>query len=182
MNKKRITIIHTGTGNSGKTQMGQIRISKTDMRVKYVGLLDFCQSHTFYTNDTTFLKHQQVIIKKLQDVFFLLGGLTHNPSKIEYEVKLKEYYDEFKNILESLLEELDIKSLDGFIRTNSINYTLMQLRCKIRETELTAVLLVEEHLIDEFHVKMLNLLSDVVFGLVWKVTEGSGTMSTWTGA
>lgn len=175
-----LTIIHTGVGNNGQTNLGLNKISKTDPRIEYVGLLDTCQSYCYF--DKTDSDYSNIFYD-LQDILFLLGGLVNNPNKKEYLDKLDIYYDKLKNHLEWILKySTAVKSpLTGFIRTTSDNYKLMQLRCVIRNAERTAVYLNDLNFVDKIHIKILNLASDVVFALAWDISVISRSLQVWTG-
>lgn len=175
-----ITIIHTGVGDNGQTNLGVEKIPKTDPRIEYVGLLDTCQSYCYF--DKNYNDYFNIFYD-LQDVLFLLGGLVNNPNKKEYLVKLDEYYEKLKNHLEYILKYSTATKtpLTGFIRTTNDNYKLMQLRCVIRDAERTAVYLNELNFVNKIHVKILNLASDIIFALVWDVSVRLNSLQVWTG-
>lgn len=177
--QKVITIVHTGTGNDGTTNLGIGRISKSSLIIEYVGMLDSCQSLTYF--DALYLSGYEHLIIKLQNIFFLLGGLAHNPQKIEYQNELNTYYKELITELPKLLDDSTLQPLSGFIRTNRINAPLMQLRSEIRKTELIAVkmAIAENQAERNSTIEILNLLSDVVFALAWKISNKFNVLSTW---
>jgi cob(I)alamin adenosyltransferase len=174
-----ITIVHTGTGNDGTTNIGTGRVSKSSLIIEYVGMLDSCQSLTYF--DALYLSGYENLIIKIQNIFFLLGGLAHNPKKEEYQNQLKIYYDELKKDIVNLLDDPSMAPLSGFIRTNRINAPLMQLRSEIRKTELVAVkiAIAENQAERNFNIETLNLLSDVVFALAWKISNKFNILSAW---
>lgn len=177
--QKVITIVHTGTGNDGTTNLGIGRISKSSLIIEYVGMLDSCQSLTYF--DALYLSGYEDLIIKFQNIFFLLGGLAHNPQKVEYQNELNTYYKELLKDLPKLLDDPTLLPLGGFIRTNRINAPLMQLRSEIRKTELIAVRMAvaNDSPTTTVDIEMLNLLSDIVFALAWKISNKFNVLSTW---
>lgn len=178
--EKVITIIHTGTGNNGQTNIGKERLFKYDLKVEYVGSLDSCQS-LCYKDHTLFDGEYFYIIDTLQDVFFSLGALANAPGHERFLQKLAEQYELLKMSLDNLLNSTPLEPLKGFIKTNKYNTTLMQLRCEIRKAERVATSLMAENKLDITHINILNLLSDVVFALIWRMCVKTNSLEIWTG-
>lgn len=174
-----ITIVHTGTGNNGKTNIGKDRVHKFDLQIQYVGALDSCQSYCY--KDSVFENEQSEIIDSLQDIFFVLGALAHNGKNEKYIDKIKEDYELMKFNLDNLLHSSPLEPLQGFIKTNRHNAVLMQLRCEIRRAERIATSLTAKGKLDIIHVHTLNLLSDVVFALIWRYCVKNNCLEVWAG-
>lgn len=166
--EKVITIVHTGFGDSGKTKVGGITISKTDPIVKFMGLIDECQSLT--------------TSEHIQNYLFILGALANNPNNEKYQIALSNLYEDIKIKIEVLIR--DLPSLTGFIRTNSTNHILMQLRAKIRQTEIYYCEYLET--LPEGHItfnlcKYFNILSDYIFAIIWHNDSTSNSLTIWEG-
>jgi len=174
--EKIITKIHTGYGDYGFTKVGNKKILKTEIIVRYLSALDSCNS---YTTDLDFIyirfKNINGVVdtgppfsnyrKVVQDYLFILGALAHNPNNPTYVNKLNELYDMFKSEIEVLIK--DLPPLTGFIRTNKYNADLMQLRTEIRQAEILAVD-TAGFISNNPWSMYLNLLSDFVFAVIWK--------------
>lgn len=168
MDSKRITIVHTGYGDTGKTKVNKKIYSKNSDIIKFLGMLDCCQSLCTYID--------------VQDFFFIIGGIINNPSKVEYYNELNSLYDKFKKFIETKSSELE--PLTGFIRTTENNTLDMQLRAKIRETECFYydIDYDEFGFIEGFNLgKYLNLLSDYIFVHVWFNSISKNDLFVWTG-
>lgn len=163
-----ITIVHTGFGDSGKTKVGGKTISKTSSIVKFMGLIDECQSLT--------------TSKNIQDYLFVLGALANNPNNEKYQRFLNDTYISIKNKIVLLIE--DLPPLEGFIRTTDSNQSLMQLRAKIRQAEI-AYCEYFETLSDSditFNLcKYINLLSDYIFAYIWYCDFTFNQLEIWSG-
>lgn len=177
--EKIITIIHTGTGNNGKTNIGKERVFKYDLKIQYVGGLDACQSYC-YKDHTLFNNKYFYLVDCMQDVFFLLGALANSPDHERFSKKLEDQYELLKMSLDNLLNATSLDPLSGFIKTNKYNAVLMQLRCEIRKTERVATSLTAKGKLDIIHVKTLNLLSDVVFALIWRICAETNCLEVWS--
>ena len=171
MNKKPnnvITIVHTGFGDTGKTKVGGETISKTKPIVKFMGLIDECQSLT--------------ISEYLQNYLFILGALANNPNNDKYKIELDMLYDDLKSRIVKLIS--DLPPLTGFIRTTSDNQSLMQLRAKVRQAEI-AYCEHYETLSETTSTinlcKYINLLSDYIFAHIWFCDSTFGELKVWEG-
>jgi len=174
-----ITIVHTGTGNNGKTNIGKDKLNKFDLRVQYVGALDSCQSYCY--KDYVFEEKYSEVLESMQNIFFILGALVNNSKHEKYVNQIQEDYELMKFNLDNLLNSSPLKPLEGFIKTNRHNASLMQLRCEIRRAERIACSLTAKNKLDNIHVETLNLLSDVVFALIWRICVKNNCLEVWTG-
>jgi cob(I)alamin adenosyltransferase len=172
--EKIITKIHTGYGDYGFTKVGNKKILKTEIIVRYLSALDSCNS---YTADLD-LGHMTMYRKVVQNYLFILGALAHNPNNPAYVDKLNELYDMFKFEIEVLIKNLP--PLTGFIRTNKYNAGLMQLRTEIRQAEILAVD-AAGFISNNPWSMYLNLLSDFVFAVIWNRCYFSDNLELWEG-
>ena len=172
--EKIITKIHTGYGDYGFTKVGNKKILKTEIIVRYLSALDSCNS---YTADLDRI-HNILYRKVVQDYLFILGALAHNPNNPAYVNKLNKLYDMFKSEIEVLIK--DLPPLTGFIRTNSYNAGLMQLRTEIRQAEILAVD-AAGFISNNPWSMYLNLLSDFVFAVIWNRCYFSDNLELWEG-
>jgi cob(I)alamin adenosyltransferase len=174
--EKIITKIHTGYGDYGFTKVGNKKILKTEIIVRYLSALDSCNS---YTADLDLRSDYKSYRKVIQDYLFILGALAHNPNNPAYVDKLNELYDMFKSEIEVLIK--DLSPLTGFIRTNSYNAGLMQLRTEIRQAEILAVD-AAGFISNNPWSMYLNLLSDFVFAVIWnRCSYNSNNLELWEG-
>jgi cob(I)alamin adenosyltransferase len=192
--EKIITKVHTGYGDYGFTKVGNKKILKTEIIVRYLSALDSCNSYTAdldlrrirYLNmddgkevdiQPSFSDYSNYR-KVVQDYLFILGALAHNPNNPTYVNKLNELYDMFKSEIEVLIK--DLPPLTGFIRTNKYNAGLMQLRTEIRQAEILAVD-VAGFISNNPWSMYLNLLSDFVFAVIWNRSYFSDNLELWEG-
>jgi cob(I)alamin adenosyltransferase len=173
--EKIITKIHTGYGDYGFTKVGNKKILKTEIIVRYLSALDSCNS---YTADLDLRSNYKSYRKVVQDYLFILGALAHNPNNPTYVDKLNELYDMFKSEIEVLIK--DLPPLTGFIRTNSYNAGLMQLRTEIRQAEILAVD-AAGFISNNPWSMYLNLLSDFVFAVIWNRCYFGDKLELWEG-
>ena len=173
--EKIITKIHTGYGDYGFTKVGNKKILKTEIIVRYLSALDSCNS---YTADLDLRSNYKSYRKVVQDYLFILGALAHNPNNPTYVDKLNELYDIFKSLIEVLIT--DLPPLTGFIRTNSYNAGLMQLRTEIRQAEILAVD-AAGFISNNPWSMYLNLLSDFVFAVIWNRCYFGDKLELWEG-
>ncbi len=162
-----ITIVHTGFGDYGKTKVGGHTVSKTHPVVKFMGLLDECQSLT--TSEF------------VQDYLFILGALANNPDNEKYRDELNRKYDIIKETIPIIIE--DLPPLEGFIRTTIDNQLLMQLRAKIRQAEIAYCEYITEIVgYTGFNMcKHINILSDYIFASIWYDASTYNTLKVWKG-
>lgn len=190
--EKIITKIHTGYGDYGFTKVGNKKILKNEAIVRYLSALDSCNSYTadldlrriLYVNMGEKVKSTEPSYaynnyrKVVQDYLFILGALAHNPNNPAYVIKLNELYDMFKSEIEVLIKRLP--PLTGFIRTNSYNEGLMQLRTEIRQAEILAVD-TGGFISNNPWSMYLNLLSDFVFAVIWNRCYNINKLELWEG-
>lgn len=161
-----ITRIRTGTGDSGTTTIcGQV-VSKSSLLIRYLGMLDLCQSLTYDP--------------MIQDQLFTMGALVNNPEHLHYLSDLNNYTAWQMLQIDRISKSLP--PLKGFLRTTKQNRSLMRLRATVRQAESLAAELhsmfsnspIDDNaVIVEFfnygpQVMALNVLSDYIFALAWQ--------------
>lgn len=172
--KTPLTIIRTGSGDNGFTNFrNSKRTPKSNLFIQYLGILDLIQSKA--TN-----------MLMTQDLIFALGANIHNPQEPKYLKQINKLIKQFNNGIMTFTETLS--PLNGFIRTTNANANLMELRAVIRQGEVIACQLRDSfdnsdemcyNNID-LHIKTLNILSDFIFTLAWKITPPY-ELKQWTG-
>ena len=167
--KKVLSVIRTGTGDLGTTWFRNDRqYPKNQLQIAYLGMLDLIQSHA-------------VSMFVIQDLIFALGANFYNPTDEKYFNQINQLNDYFERSIKD--ETRWLGSLTGFIRTVESNAELMQLRAVVRQTEQMACQLLEIEPCIGLHVKSLNILSDYIFVLAWRITKYSDDwcVFTWEG-
>ena len=172
MNKRKptnvLTVIRTGTGDTGYTNFGSNLVSKTAIDIKYLGALDTIQSSA-------------IELYAVQDLIFALGAHHTNPSANKYTDQIVYLTKQFETCIR--LYTTQVPPLSGFIRTNHDNYYLMQLRTAIRNAEIIACECFElgsEYAHLDIHKVALNVLSDFIFVGIMKHSSIDREFD-WTG-
>ncbi len=163
--------IYTKTGDEGKTSLfGGKRVDKNSVRLEAYGTVDELNSVIGIAVAEGASEKVNLILKELQNQLFLLGSDLATPldeTKIKIEVprttpetveKLEHWIDE----LDEELPELKVFILPG--GTKSAAY-LHLARTVCRRAERNTVELAGREQINEFVVKYLNRLSDLLFVL-----------------
>ena len=178
-----LTVIRTGTGDSGTTFLRTPGIPKDDALVDFVGTLDeacaalaLCEIGFDFGSSEEYVIQQEFgrLFHKAVESFFIIGALVHSPeSKLEHLSKLEKIQNDMEEVMRQVVDGEYVDPLSGFIVPNEENADLFLARAIIRRAEREAVRCNETDFIS-----YLNTLSDFIFVLSW---YESRFYETWDG-
>ena len=163
--------IYTKTGDKGKTTLiGGTKVPKNHLRIEAYGTVDELNSWIGFVNDQVTKKHENKILKEIQDRLFTIGSsLACDPEK-ETKLKIPDLGESDILLLEKEIDNMNDKLPPmktfllpgGHAAVSSAHIT----RCVCRRAERLCVDLQENKMfVDTLVIKYLNRLSDYLFVL-----------------
>jgi cob(I)alamin adenosyltransferase len=157
--------IYTRTGDRGQTSLfGGKRVSKADLRVDTYGTVD--ELNSILGIVIAFLgtksKREKKELVAIQRDLLEVGSYLANP-KADPVVMLEKRVGEFEDLIDSMTKK--IPELHNFILPggSKAGATLHHARTVCRRAERRLVALQQQEEVDEYVVKYLNRLSDLLF-------------------
>ena len=146
-------------GDSGFTNLGKTRVSKTDPRIKFMSLMDEMQAYVGLLHTYKCNKEINNRVSTICNHFYEIMGLIHktgNPSEEDLKPYI-EYLDNTVNVIKLMVPKVNV-----FIRPNKDTCiaNLVRARCRSIEVELR-ILELNPHISVYF-----NRLSSVVYGIM----------------
>jgi len=163
--------IYTKTGDKGNTSLiGGTKVPKSHLRIEAYGTVDELNSWIGLVNDQIKIKHENKILKEIQDRLFTIGSsLACDPEK-EPKLKIPDLGELDILALEKEIDKMNgklppMKSFvlpGGHPAVSSAHVA----RCVCRRAErLTVALQQHKMFVDPLVIKYLNRLSDYLFVL-----------------
>jgi cob(I)alamin adenosyltransferase len=163
--------IYTKTGDKGKTSLiGGTKVPKSHLRIEAYGTVDELNSWIGFVNDQLIKKHENKILKEIQDRLFTIGSsLACDPEK-EPKLKIPDLGESDVLLLEKEIDKMNEKLPEmksfllpgGHPAVSSAHIA----RCVCRRAERLCVALDENKMfVDPLVIKYLNRLSDYLFVL-----------------
>ena len=161
--------IYTKTGDKGNTSLiGGTKVPKSHLRIDAYGTVDELNSWIGYINDQLPMKHENKILKEVQDRLFTIGSTLACDPKKEPRLRIPDLVELDIIILEKEIDKMSAKLpvMKSFILPGghpAVSSTHIA-RCVCRRAERLAVGLQESGMfVDPLVVKYLNRLSDYLF-------------------
>lgn len=163
--------IYTKTGDKGITSLiGGTKVPKSHLRIESYGTIDELNSWIGLLNDQFNIKHENILLKEIQDRLFTIGSsLACDPEK-EPKLKIPDLGESDILLLEKEMDKLNSKLPEmksflipgGHPAVSSAHIA----RCICRRAERLAVALQQHNMfVDPLVIKYLNRLSDYLFVL-----------------
>ena len=161
--------IYTKTGDKGNTSLiGGTKVPKSHLRIDAYGTVDELNSWIGFINDQLPMKHENKILKEVQDRLFTIGSTLACDPKKEPRLRIPDLVELDIIILEKEIDKMSAKLpvMKSFILPGghpAVSSTHIA-RCVCRRAERLAVGLQESGMfVDPLVVKYLNRLRDYLF-------------------
>ena len=169
---KRITKVTTKTGDDGTTGMADgSRLSKSSELISAIGEIDELNSWIGLLASSSNLRKEKVLLRKIQNDLFDIGGCLAMRSKNGLQEGKIEWLEEKVNELNRELPSLDNFILPGGHKDSS---RAQIIRAVCRRSERALVLASKTETININCVIYINRLSDFLFVLARKINIDSG--------
>jgi cob(I)alamin adenosyltransferase len=163
--------IYTKTGDKGNTSLiGGTKVPKSHLRIESYGTVDELNSWIGLVNDQVKMKHENRILKEIQDRLFTIGSsLACDPEK-EPKLKIPDLGEMDIVLLEKEIDKMNAKlpAMRSFLLPGghpAVSSAHIA-RCVCRRAErLTVALQQNKMFVDPLVIKYLNRLSDYLFVL-----------------
>lgn len=165
-----VTKIYTKTGDKGTTQFGKERVSKDDVRIEAVGVLDQFNSYLGLCDMPE--------RNKIQSALFKIGAAVNGWGELSDSVD-----DSLIGFIESEIDRLTKKlpELKNFILPNN-KYHYARTLARTAERRLVTVSGIQKDVDYSQPLKFLNRISDYLFMLGRdESVKQTGTEEIWTG-
>lgn len=161
--------IYTRSGDEGKTALfGGRRVGKDSARIEAYGTVDELNAHLGYAGATAANQEIREYITSMQHELFLLGSDLATPIDME-TAEVPRITEEHVRRLESLIDTLEerLQPIRYFILPGGTATASLLHICRTvsRRTERRIVHLATIEDINEFDIKYINRLSDLLFVL-----------------
>lgn len=161
--------IYTKTGDKGKTSLiGGTKVPKNHLRIEAYGTVDELNSWIGFVNDQLKIKHENKILKEIQDRLFTIGSsLACDPEK-EPKLKIPDLGESDILLVEKEIDKMNdrLPEMRSFILPGghpAVSSAHIA-RCVCRRAERLCVSLDENKMfVDPLVIKYLNRLSDYLF-------------------
>ncbi len=163
--------IYTKTGDSGTTSLiGGTKVPKSHLRIEAYGTVDELNSWIGLVNDQLKTKHENRILKEIQDRLFTIGSSLACDPKKEAKLKIPDLGELDIIYLEKEIDKMNGKlpAMKSFILPGGhpTVSAIHVVRCVCRRAErLTVALQQNKMFVDPLVIKYLNRLSDYLFVL-----------------
>ena len=161
--------IYTKTGDKGTTSLiGGTKVPKSHLRIESYGTVDELNSWIGFLNDQVIKKHENKMLKEIQDRLFTIGSsLACDPEK-EPKLKIPDLGESDILLLEKEIDKMNEKLpvMKTFILPGGhpVVSAAHITRCICRRAERLCVSLQENKMfVDPLVIKYLNRLSDYLF-------------------
>ena len=161
--------IYTKTGDKGNTSLiGGTKVPKSHLRIESYGTVDELNSWIGFLNDQVSKKHENKMLKEIQDRLFTIGSsLACDPEK-EPKLKIPDLGESDILLLEKEIDKMNEKLpvMKTFILPGGhpVVSAAHITRCICRRAERLCVSLQENKMfVDPLVIKYLNRLSDYLF-------------------
>ena len=163
--------IYTRTGDKGNTSLlGGTKVPKSHLRIEAYGTVDELNSWIGFINDQLPMKHENKMLKEVQDRLFTIGSTLACDPKKEPRLRIPDLVELDIIILEKEIDKMTARLpvMKSFILPGghpAVSSTHIA-RCVCRRAERLAVGLQQSGMfVDPLVVKYLNRLSDYLFVL-----------------
>ena len=163
--------IYTKTGDKGNTSLiGGTKVPKSHLRIEAYGTVDELNSWIGLVNDQVKMKHENRILKEIQDRLFTIGSsLACDPEK-EPKLKIPDLGEMDIVLLEKEIDKMNGKlpAMRSFLLPGGhpAVSSAHVARCVCRRAERLAMALQQHKMfVDPLVIKYLNRLSDYLFVL-----------------
>jgi len=161
--------IYTKTGDLGSTSLiGGTKVPKSHIRIEAYGTIDELNSWIGLVNDQCKSRHEQKILREIQDRLFTIGSSLACDPKKESKMKIPDLAELDIFLLEKEIDKMTKKLpvMKSFILPGGhpLVSSAHIARCVCRRAERLAVAL-QHHktFVDPLVIKYLNRLSDYLF-------------------
>ncbi|HMU47192.1 MAG TPA: cob(I)yrinic acid a,c-diamide adenosyltransferase [Chitinophagaceae bacterium] len=163
--------IYTKTGDKGTTSLiGGTKVPKSHVRIEAYGTVDELNSWIGYVSDQCKFRHEQKVLKEIQDRLFTIGSSLACDPKKEPKLKIPDLGELDIFQLEKEIDKMNGKlpAMKSFILPGGhpIVSSAHIARCVCRRAERLVVTLQQNKMfVDPLVIKYLNRLSDYLFVL-----------------
>lgn len=169
--------IYTKTGDKGTTSLiGGTKVPKSHIRIEAYGTVDELNSWIGLVNDQLRIKHENNILREVQDRLFTIGSTLACDPKKEPRLRIPDLVELDIIVLEKEIDKITAKLpvMKSFILPGGhpVVSSIHIARCVCRRAErLTVALQQADMFVDPLVVKYLNRLSDYLFTLARFATK-----------
>lgn len=169
--------IYTKTGDKGSTSLiGGTKVPKSHIRIDAYGTVDELNSWIGLVNDQLRIKHENKILREIQDRLFTIGSTLACDPKKEPRLRIPDLVELDIILLEKEIDKMTAKLpvMKSFILPGGhpVVSGIHIARCVCRRAERLTVALQQANMfVDPLVVKYLNRLSDYLFILARFATK-----------
>jgi len=168
----RLTKIYTRTGDDGTTGLGDgSRTNKSSLRIEVIGSIDEVNSIVSIIRAQDMPEDINLLLMNVQHILFDLGGELSLPGQSLVRGTTVDYLEQEIDRLNQQLPPLKEFILPGGNESASICHFA---RSTCRRAERHLVKLAESEKINEYTLKFLNRLSDLLFVIARTIVKAYG--------